>query len=140
MAKYANRHFEYLLREVEEFKSNSDVCEGMRKGFLAVDESIVGGGLEEIGKMRKDNPPAKSPLLKILSDVSNKKKQAMAAGTDEEEEDEENNLDSIGCTANVVMVDYNAQKLFVANAGDSRCVMGRGGQAVPLSFDHKPES
>ena len=30
-------------------------------------------------------------------------------------------------------------KLFVANAGDSRCVMGVAGNCVPLSFDHKPE-
>jgi len=38
------------------------------------------------------------------------------------------------------MVDYAASKVFVANAGDSRCVMGRNGIAVPLSFDHKPEN
>jgi len=37
------------------------------------------------------------------------------------------------------MID-NYNKLFVANAGDSRCVLGRGGRAVPLSFDHKPEN
>jgi len=30
-------------------------------------------------------------------------------------------------------------KLFVANAGDSRCVLCRDGVAVELSFDHKPE-
>ena len=28
--------------------------------------------------------------------------------------------------------------LFCANAGDSRCVMGVNGKAVPLSQDHKP--
>lgn len=49
-------------------------------------------------------------------------------------------LDSIGCTANVVMVDYEKMKVYVANAGDSRGVMGvKGGDCVPLSFDHKPE-
>lgn len=27
----------------------------------------------------------------------------------------------------------------MANAGDSRCVLGAGGKCIPLSFDHKPE-
>ena len=48
-------------------------------------------------------------------------------------------LDSIGCTANVIMMeDY--KKLYIANAGDSRSVLARGGKAFPLSFDHKPEN
>ena len=38
------------------------------------------------------------------------------------------------------MVDYNQSKLYVANAGDSRCILGKGGNVVPLSFDHKPEN
>lgn len=42
-----------------------------------------------------------------------------------------------GCTANVVLVkDGN---LVVANAGDSRAVLGRSGRAVELSEDHKPD-
>jgi protein phosphatase 1G len=41
-----------------------------------------------------------------------------------------------GCTA-VVAVKYG-NELFVANAGDSRGVLCRAGQAVALSEDHKP--
>ncbi|CAG9331883.1 unnamed protein product [Blepharisma stoltei] len=42
-----------------------------------------------------------------------------------------------GCTAVVALIRDN--KLYVANAGDSRCVLSRGGQAIDMSVDHKPE-
>ncbi len=32
-----------------------------------------------------------------------------------------------------------SETLFVANAGDSRCVLCRDGKAVDMSVDHKPE-
>ena len=41
-----------------------------------------------------------------------------------------------GCTAVVALI-KNGQ-LFVANAGGSRCVLARSGQAVPMSVDHRP--
>uniref|UniRef100_A0A7N0TC78 protein-serine/threonine phosphatase n=1 Tax=Kalanchoe fedtschenkoi TaxID=63787 RepID=A0A7N0TC78_KALFE len=44
---------------------------------------------------------------------------------------------SCGCTACVAIIKEN--KLVVANAGDSRCVISRNGQAYNLSLDHKPE-
>lgn len=80
--------------------------------------------------------------MKILNDVTSKKKAIEAAAEDAEaaEVDEEGlALDSIGCTANVCMIDYSQQKIFVANSGDSRCIMGKAGQCIPLSFDHKPD-
>lgn len=43
-----------------------------------------------------------------------------------------------GSTAVVALL--VGHQLYVANAGDSRCVVGRNdGQAVEMSFDHKPE-
>ena len=49
-------------------------------------------------------------------------------------------LDSIGCTSNVIYINKEYKKIFVANAGDSRCVMGKNGKAVEMSIDNKPES
>lgn len=42
-----------------------------------------------------------------------------------------------GCTAVVALLKGN--ELYVANAGDSRCIVCRNGKAVDMSFDHKPE-
>ncbi|KAG1657950.1 hypothetical protein FOA52_000981 [Chlamydomonas sp. UWO 241] len=45
--------------------------------------------------------------------------------------------ESVGSTAVVALV--GARKLWVANCGDSRAVLRRGGAVVPLTDDHKPE-
>lgn len=42
-----------------------------------------------------------------------------------------------GCTAVVALL--VGRELFVANAGDSRCVLCRNGKAVGMSIDQKPE-
>lgn len=42
-----------------------------------------------------------------------------------------------GCTAVLALLKNN--ELFVANAGDSRCVVCRDGTALEMSLDHKPE-
>ncbi|OXV10648.1 hypothetical protein Egran_01600 [Elaphomyces granulatus] len=43
-----------------------------------------------------------------------------------------------GCTAAVSII--SKDKIWVANAGDSRLVLGVKGRAKPLSFDHKPQN
>lgn len=121
-----------ILKEKEEFKSEN-YLESLRLSFLGVDEKLNDGGLDEVAEMKRKNPPNKSPLLKILTEAS-------STGPSGAPSDESLALDSIGCTANVVIIDEAKKKLFVANAGDSRAVMGRAGAAVPLSFDHKPEN
>ncbi len=42
-----------------------------------------------------------------------------------------------GCTAVAALITHDG-RLIVANAGDSRAVLCSKGEAVPLSFDHKP--
>ena len=43
-----------------------------------------------------------------------------------------------GCTATSVLI-VNYSKVICANAGDTRCVLSRGGVAIPLSRDHNPD-
>ncbi|WFC99108.1 protein-serine/threonine phosphatase [Malassezia yamatoensis] len=53
--------------------------------------------------------------------------------------------DTSGCTAvAALIVPVNDQKsgrrIYCANSGDSRCVLGLSGGAKPLSYDHKPSN
>ena len=77
MAKYTKRHFEELLVQQDDYLQ-SNFKEGLRKSFLKVDESLNAGGLEEVAQTKRDNPPSKWPLMKILGDVTNKKRAAGA--------------------------------------------------------------
>ncbi|KAL5120466.1 Protein phosphatase 2C 2 [Pleosporales sp. CAS-2024a] len=43
-----------------------------------------------------------------------------------------------GCTATVAIL--SKDKIYCANSGDSRTVLGVKGRAKPLSFDHKPQN
>eukprot|EP00116_Pleurobrachia_bachei_P005233 sb/3465495/ len=51
-------------------------------------------------------------------------------------EDSECRFTTSGCTSVVVMTRNN--QIYCANCGDSRAVLSERGQAIPLSFDHKP--
>jgi len=59
-------------------------------------------------------------------------------GTDEDFlADPERTKDPSGCTAVAALLSHD-NKIYVANAGDSRSVLGVKGQVQSLSFDHKP--
>ncbi|KAH9293540.1 hypothetical protein KI387_041255, partial [Taxus chinensis] len=45
--------------------------------------------------------------------------------------------ENVGSTAVIAVV--SPSQLVIANCGDSRAVLSRGGKAIPLSNDHKPE-
>ncbi|CAL8100440.1 unnamed protein product [Calicophoron daubneyi] len=57
-----------------------------------------------------------------------------------DQDDSEPGVDSgtTACVALILPVN-GAMRLYVANAGDSRAVLCRGGAAIDLSVDHKPE-
>lgn len=66
------------------------------------------------------------------------KKELSAIKNDKEEGSSFQNDSFAGCTANVALIHRNV--LYVANAGDSRCVIGCNNDLVRMSVDHKPDS
>jgi len=57
-------------------------------------------GKESLAKMKRSNPPNKAPLFKLLGEITNSNN---GNGEDASEE-AKLMLDSIGCTANVILV------------------------------------
>ena len=60
VARYTKRHFEEVLKPLPEFEKE-DYKEALRRGFLGIDDKLTkGGGLEEVAKDKRENPPNKS--------------------------------------------------------------------------------
>ncbi len=83
-------------------------------------------GKRQLQDLHMQNPPQASPIEQAL----------ILAGKEINVHNFENLAETKGCTAIVTLVANGT--LYVANAGDSRCVMAIGGRAIPLSTDHKP--
>lgn len=102
----------YLPLEIGKGKS-SDSSAALADAFLRMDELLDGelrGELHEFARARNEGITGKCGV----------------------------NPDWTGCTANVCLIRPDC--ITVANAGDSRSVLCRSGQAVPLSEDHKPNN
>ncbi|CAF3347320.1 unnamed protein product [Rotaria sp. Silwood1] len=114
----------------------------MRKSIMAI--------LNRHTKKRKHNDDSEDDAKQ------NQNKEQEGNDDDDEEEEEAESSDdandtelgkmldmssdpgsSSGCTAVVTLL--RDKQLFVANAGDSRCVVCRNGRAIEMSVDHKPE-
>lgn len=123
VAVYCNQHYEKILYDGSKLIDTDPKKEEewLRQSFLAVDVELrKPEGQNSIGDLRREKPPKKPPILSILGEDKDKKNPA-------DQTNEEMMLDCIGCTSNVVYIDKDKKKIFVANAGDSRCVMGRAG-------------
>ena len=64
------------------------------------EELSSNSGKDELATMKRNNPPNKAPLFKLLGDITNGN-----PGNPNEQTPDQMMLDSIGCTANVIMID-----------------------------------
>ncbi|XP_013146183.1 PREDICTED: probable protein phosphatase CG10417 isoform X3 [Papilio polytes] len=120
--------YESILRQLPEDDDESD----------SNDETFEGG---EICSSDDDNVNGVEESSNEECEEEEDEEDYEAESSDEEgDEDismtEEPGNDS-GCTAIVALLRGN--ELYVANAGDSRCIICREGKAIDMSIDHKPE-
>lgn len=112
VAEFVSRHFCAELESNRSYQSGN-YEQALKETFLRMDELIrTPNGTKEVIRIAKDLPdnyPVEADSSMLIA----------------------------GCTAVVALVKDNV--VYVANAGDSRCVLSRDGRAIELSQDHKPE-
>ncbi|CAI9772320.1 unnamed protein product [Fraxinus pennsylvanica] len=133
-AKYLHqqvlRHEAYLAR---------DIGTSVQKAFFRMDEMMRGQrGWRELAVLG-DKMDKFTGMLEglIWSPRSGDKKDQVDDWSFEEGPHSDFSGPTSGCTACVAIIRDN--QLIIANAGDSRCVISRNGQAYNLSRDHKPD-
>ncbi|KAL6507066.1 hypothetical protein OROHE_022201 [Orobanche hederae] len=115
---------------------DGDLGTSVKKAFLRMDQMMCGRtGQKELAILRgkEDQPSGIGENLRTTGEHTDQTDHWLS------EEGKYSGClgQSAGSTACVAIIRNN--QLLVANAGDSRCVMSRKGQAYDLSEDHKPD-
>ncbi|CAG9783837.1 unnamed protein product [Diatraea saccharalis] len=121
--------YETLLRQAAEEDDESD----------SNDETFEGGEINSSDEENVNGVDDSSNDGEAEEEEEEEEYEAESSDEDGEEDislSEEPGNDS-GCTAVVALLRGN--ELYVANAGDSRCIICREGKAIDMSIDHKPE-
>jgi len=129
VAKFAAKYFTDVLLRNPKFKEKQ-YAEALTDTFYEIDELLLKPENKKelrLFKGEKGEKPGAKP------NTSEKKSDSVAA-----KENDEPFESTAGCTANVALIVGN--DIYVANAGDSRCVIGEGGKFEELSIDHKPDN
>ena len=118
VATYAKNHFVEILKSTPQFKSGN-YGQALSETFLNIDTKLPSAE----GKSKLDEYSKNSPKTSMAAMMRNGNSEI---------------ANTTGCTACVALITKN--KIFVANSGDSRAVLCKGGKAFDMSEDHKPEN
>ena len=133
VAKFVSNHF------VQEFLSNpnyekNDIKKALEENYYQMDKLMLEkeGSEELLYEYKKSKEEAE----KIKENNKNAQIEMLRQVIDPKEQPDAKISMFTGCTANVLVI--HDKKLFFANAGDSRSILCKKGQAIPMSVDHKP--
>ncbi|XP_075503626.1 putative protein phosphatase 2C 60 isoform X1 [Primulina tabacum] len=132
VAKFCAKFLHQEMLEHEAYRAG-DLGTSVRQAFLRMDEMMCEkAGQKELALLRGK---VDKPTDNIVA--STERDDVTGQDGNWRYEEFDNKGPTSGCTACVAIIRNN--QLIVANAGDSRCVLSRKGQACDLSKDHKPD-
>lgn len=133
VAQFVKNHFTEEIKQNKNYKSGN-YKKALIENFLKIDELI----LEPKGMTELKNYAKISKEEDDLRDKSNPSKQKELYSQYMSSIPRDENIGMFtGCTATVCLISDN--KIFFANAGDSRIVISKKGVAYAMTIDHKPE-
>ena len=117
VAQFTKKYMPEIIKASSTFKAK-DYKQALHDAFMEIDKRLQSAeGKNELEKINAADTNKISPML--------------------ETPDAKELANYVGCTSCVALITRN--EIYVANAGDSRCVLARGGIAINMSEDHKPD-
>ena len=136
ISQFVANHFTEEL--IKNKNISTDMSLALKETFIKMDEIMqTSESIEEIKKYAKLSKEQDD--LQSKNEPSNSQMQLFAQLIGSKDPDANDIFMRTGCTACVMGFDETKQKLFFANAGDSRVVLCKKGKAEAKSEDHKPE-
>ncbi|XP_030491936.2 probable protein phosphatase 2C 60 isoform X1 [Cannabis sativa] len=143
VAKFCAKYLHQQVLKHEDYMAG-DIGSALQKCFLRMDEMMRGQkGWRELAILG-DNLDKVSGVIEglIWSPRGGQAKRGELSNHVEDwpsEEGPHSDFDGPNCGSTACVAVIRNKQLVVANAGDSRCVISRKGQAYNLSKDHKPD-
>ena len=138
VAKFCAKHLHMQFLRSAAYCSG-DLASSARKAFLRMDEMMKGQrGWRELAELGEKGPKFTGMLESIIWSPKAGDADKLGDGW-HSEEGPHSDFSGPTCGSTACVAIIRNDQLVVANAGDSRCVISRKGQAHDLSRDHKPE-